>query len=98
MDKGKPKAERLGELVARRYESLLASNIFGTAERIASVDNDIADGLSRGGDQLAEALRLAAATMMPVVRLEADAEWRDTSYLFSLESSTSSNASHLGME
>ena len=98
VDKGKPKAERLGELVARRYESLLASNIFGTAERIASVDNDIADGLSRGGDQLAEALRLAAATMMPVVRLEADAEWRDTSYLFSLESSTSSNASHLGME
>ena len=83
-DKGKPRATRLGELVARRYEALLSVNVFGTTERVASSDNDLADGLSRGGEQLADALRMAAATLMPVIRLEAHEEWRDTSYLLEL--------------
>ena len=83
-DRGKPRATRLGELVARRYESMLAMNVFGTTERVTSEDNDLADGLSRGGEQLADALRMATSTLMPVVRLEADSQWRDTSYLLEL--------------
>ena len=80
-ERGKPKAARLGELVTRRYTALLAAGVYGATERVASEDNDIADGLSRGADKLADALRLAAATLLPIQRLEPHEEWRDTSHL-----------------
>jgi len=58
--------------------------ISSACERVTSVDNDIADGLSRGGEQLADALRMAAASQLQLVRLEAVEQWRDMSYLLTL--------------
>ena len=52
---------------------------------LMSVDNDLADGLSRGGEKLADALRMAAASGLPVVRLEPLAIWRDLSELLELQ-------------
>jgi hypothetical protein len=84
VERGKPKSPRLGELVRQRYVALQASNIFASPERVASVDNDVADGLSRGGSMLADALRTLAAAGYPVVRLEPSSEWRDSKYILSL--------------
>lgn len=83
-ERGKPKAARLGELVKRRYDALFAMGVAASAERVASVDNDVADGLSRGGTKLADALRTAAAAGYRVQRLQPAAEWRDTSSLLAL--------------
>ena len=49
------------------------------------LDNDIADGLSRGGEMLADALRMASAAQLQMVRLEAVGQWRDISYLLNLK-------------
>jgi hypothetical protein len=73
---GKPKSEALGELVRRRYDAFLAAGVSVSSTRVASVDNDVADGLSRGGAMLADALRIAAATELEVVRVDVVAEWR----------------------
>ena len=59
-------------------------NVSATAERVKSEDNDLADGLSRGGSKLADALRMAAASGMRVERLEPDPQWRDTSALLEI--------------
>ena len=75
---GKPKSASLGELVRRRYVELHAMHVTASCTRVASVDNDIADGLSRGGSMLADALRMAASTGMPVVRLDPLSQWRST--------------------
>ena len=82
-ERGKPKSEKLGRLITRRYDALYKFGVAATATRVTSVDNDIADGLSRGGEQLAQALRLAAAAGYPIRRVEVDAEWRDLSHLLS---------------
>ena len=58
--------------------------ISSACERVTSVDNDIADDLSRGGEQLADALRMAAAAQFQMVHLEAVEQWRDMSYLLTL--------------
>eukprot|EP00966_Prymnesium_polylepis_P334165 7389569-Prymnesium_polylepis.1 len=55
-ERGKPRAAKLGELVKRRYKALYSLGVSATAERVACVDNDVADGLSRGGAKLADAL------------------------------------------
>ena len=60
-------------------------NVFGTAERVATEDNDVADGISRGGTMLADALRIPASLGYKIVRLEPLAEWRDTSGLFDVD-------------
>jgi hypothetical protein len=83
-DRGKPAAARLSELITRRYDALYEMGISSACERVTSVDNDIADGLSRGGEQLADALRMAAASQLQLVRLEAVEQWRDMSYLLTL--------------
>ena len=83
-ERGRPRSSRLGELICRRYTALVEAGISATAERVASVDNDVADGLSRGGDQLADALRTAAAAGYAVRRLRPLAKWRDTSYLIGM--------------
>jgi hypothetical protein len=80
-ERGKPRASRLGDLVRDRYDALYALGISATAERIASVDNDVADGLSRGGEKLADALRIAAASGYPIRRLQPLAAWRSTAAL-----------------
>ena len=83
-ERGKPKSIELGELVRRRYDALYGGGVSATAERVASVDNDIADGLSRGGSKLTDALRMASAAGYKVLRLQPLAEWRDLSALFGL--------------
>ena len=80
-ERGKPRASGLGALVHQRYDALYSMGIFSSAERIASVDNDVADGLSRGGAKLADALRIATGAGYRVQRLDPSAEWRDTSQL-----------------
>ena len=84
VERGKPKSPRLGELVRQRYVALQAAGISASPERVASVDNDVADGLSRGGSMMADALRTLAAAGYPVVRLEPSSEWRDSKYIRSL--------------
>ena len=49
--------------------------VAASAERVASVDNDVAYGLSRGGTKLADALRMAAAAGYRVQQLQPAAEW-----------------------
>ena len=78
-ERGKPRAAKLGELVRQRYDALYSLGVSATAERVASVDNDVADGLSRSGAKLADALRTAAAAGYRVRRLQPAAAWRDTS-------------------
>ena len=84
VERGKPKSPRLGELVRQRYVALQAAGISASPERVASVDNDVADGLSRGGSMMADALRTLAAAGYPVVRLEPSSEWRDSKYILRL--------------
>jgi hypothetical protein len=84
-ERGKPRAGRLGALIERRYSAMARMNVFGTAERVATEDNDVADGISRGGTMLADALRIPASLGYKIVRLEPLAEWRDTSGLFDVD-------------
>ena len=84
VERGKPRSPRLGELVRQRYVALQAAGVPASPERVASVDNDVADGLSRGGAMMADALRTLAASGYPVVRLEPSSEWRDSEYIQSL--------------
>jgi hypothetical protein len=44
--------------------------------RVTSIDNDVADGLSRGGEQLQDALRIARDAGLPLLRLEVPPGWR----------------------
>ena len=78
-DRGKPRAPAMEDLLGRRYEAFWERGIFAAASRIASVDNDIADGLSRGGERLEDALRIAAASGMPTLKLEPQPRWRQLS-------------------
>ena len=84
VERGKPRSPRLGELVRQRYVALQAAGVPASPERVASVDNDVADGLSRCGAMMADALRTLAASGYPVVRLEPSSEWRDSEYIQSL--------------
>ena len=78
-DRGKPRAPVMEDLLRDRYVAFWERGIFTAASRIASVDNDIADGLSRGGEKLEDALRIAAHSGMPIVKLEPPPRWRDLS-------------------
>ena len=61
-DRGTARTERMVALVAERYDFLVHAEVASAVTRIATDDNDLADGLSRGGVYLADALRLAAAS------------------------------------
>jgi hypothetical protein len=78
---GKPKSQALGELVRRRYDAFTEQGIVASATRVASADNDVADGLSRGGSMLADALRMAASTGLEVTRVDVVDRWRSLSGL-----------------
>ena len=69
-DRGNPHAEGMHNLVVERYEFFTRHNISSAATRVTSVENDIADGLSRGGRYMADALRMAAASNIWMRRLE----------------------------
>ena len=78
-ERGKPKSSRLGALIEQRYSALLRMGVSATAERVTSVDNDVADALSRSLEQRTHALRQAAAAGYKIVQLQPLPEWRDLS-------------------
>jgi hypothetical protein len=78
---GKPHTARMQALVKAAYVELRTLAIYSSMLRIASEDNDIADGLSRGGEMLASALRIASATGIRVRRLTPLERWRDLTNL-----------------
>ena len=78
---GKPSTPEMQALTQRSYDELFKRGVYNAMQRIASVDNDIADGLSRGGAQLANALRIAAGAGIPIRRLPPHPIWRDLSFL-----------------
>ena len=78
-ERGKPKSSRLGALIEQRYSALHRMGVFATAERVTSVDNDVADALSRSLEQRTHALRQAAAAGYKIVQLQPVPEWRDLS-------------------
>ena len=76
-DRGNPHAEGMHHLVLERYQFFERHNISSACTRVTSIDNDIADGLSRGGRFMADALRLAAASNIWMRRLEPTLSVRD---------------------
>ena len=75
-ERGRPHTERMHTLVSGRFHQLAQLGVHSSVERVASVDNDVADGLSRGGEKLLEALRIAAGTGMPILELPVAAALR----------------------
>ena len=51
-ERGRPYTERMHTLVSERFHELARLGVHSSVERVASVDNDVADGLSRGGEKL----------------------------------------------
>ena len=84
-ERGRPSSERMQALVTWRYARLMALQTFSSVERVASVDNDVADGLSRGGSKLADALRIMGSTRMAVRCLTVDPEVRSLEHLRALK-------------
>jgi hypothetical protein len=80
-ERGKPHTERLSALVRERYHRLVELGVHSSVERVASVDNDVADGLSRGGAKLADALRIVASSGYPLVRLPVEGRVRSLAHL-----------------
>ena len=85
-ERGKPKSSRLGALIEQRYSALHRMGVFATAERVTSVDNDVADALSRSLEQRTHALRQAAAAGYKIVQLQPLPEWRDLSEIINTPS------------
>ena len=73
-DRGRPHTEGMHLLTEYRYRRLSSMGLLSAVFRIASVDNDIADGLSRGGQKLGDALRMAAQAGLVLHRLQPDAD------------------------
>lgn len=78
-ESGRATTEGLHQLNAERQQWLIDEGIHQSNERVASVDNDVADLLSRG--DIDEALRFPAASGLPVLRLAAEGEQRDFSHI-----------------
>ena len=78
-ERGRASTHALNELNRRRQQWLVEAGVHQLTERVASVDNDVADLLSRG--RVVEALRFATACDLTVKRLEVDPASRDTSGL-----------------
>ena len=71
---GRTSTATLHELNKQRILARIASDVFETNERVASVDNDVADLISRGAVQ--EALRIPQEEGLAIVRLEVPAALR----------------------
>ena len=71
-DKGRPHTQEMHLLTQDRYERMREAGIYAASFRVASVENDVADGLSRGGDKMADALRMAVQAGLVVRRLKPD--------------------------
>jgi len=75
-DRGKSRSPGMHELVRRRNDEVVRLGIVAASTRVTSIDNDVADGLSRGGEQLQDALRIAREAGLPLLRLEVPPCWR----------------------
>ena len=73
-ESGKASTDMLHELNMRRLNDLQHRGVFETNERVASVDNDVADDISRGAFE--EALRFPASCGMKTVECEIPADIR----------------------
>ena len=78
-ERGRATAESLHELNLRRQQWLIEQGLVESTDRVASIDNDVADLLSRGSVE--EALRFPKEAGLPIIRLEIPEEIRDTSEL-----------------
>ena len=78
-ENGRTTADALHALNLRRQQRLVAERIHQATERVTSVDNDVADMLSRG--DIEGALRFPRAARLAIVRLEADAAMIETESL-----------------
>ena len=65
-----------------RFVFIASLGIPSTVTRVKSIDNDVADGLSRGGGALADALRTAMAAGLPLRRVHVTEAVRCTQTLF----------------
>lgn len=73
--------ERMAYLIRERFDYLVSKDIASAVVRITSIDNDLADGLSRGGVFLSDALRLAAASGRRIRRITVTDDVRCTDAL-----------------
>ena len=71
-ERGRPSTYEMHELTQHRYERLSREGLFSATTRITSIDNDVADWLSRGGQKLMAAIKLAARAGLSVRRLAID--------------------------
>lgn len=71
-ERGRPHTAEMHALTQYRYTRMREEQIVSASFRVASVDNDVADGLSRGGQKMADALRMAVQAGLIVRRLEID--------------------------
>ena len=78
-ERGRASTEALNVLNIERQQWLVDNNVSQRSERVASVDNDVADLLSRG--DLGEALRFPQHHGLPVQRLHVDRSQYDPSRL-----------------
>lgn len=76
-ERGRPRTWEMHVLTQRRYHRLVREQVTSAVFRVASVDNDVADGLSRGGTKLADAIRMAVQAGLTVRRLEPDPQEND---------------------
>ena len=73
-ESGRTSTEMLNELNKLRLSDLLLRSVFETNERVASVDNDVADALSRMDTD--EALRFPSDCDLRVVKLDVPEQYR----------------------
>ena len=83
-ERGRPRTEEFSILTRLRYDMLLEMGIYSTVTRITTHDNDVADGLSRGGAMLEDALRMAYDANLVVRRLSVKQSTRDLRNLLTL--------------
>ena len=71
-ERGRPQTYEMHELTQHRYQRMVRESFNTATLRITSEDNDVADGLSRGGAKLASALIMAVRAGLAVERLAID--------------------------
>ena len=74
-ERGKPASGQMHAIVARRYAENLERRVFTHTERVTSLDNDVADGLSRGGAMQDNSLRMMASLGLRIQRVPVE-PWR----------------------
>ena len=78
-ENGRTTADALHALNLRRQQRLVAEGIHQATARVTSIDNDVADMLSRG--DIEGALRFPRAAGLAVLRLDVDVDMIETESL-----------------